>query len=131
MLEILEKNRWCPESGLGAIVISPTRELAYQIFEVLRRVGRRHSFSAGLVIGIDIFSISLYLDYRSFVNCTCAGGKPLEEEATAIHRTNIVICTPGRLLQHMDETATFSVDNLLLLGFSFVLRVHCIRHALH
>ena len=53
LLEILEKNRWCPESGLGAIVISPTRELAYQIFEVLRRVGRRHVFSAGLVIGND------------------------------------------------------------------------------
>ena len=48
-LELLEKNRWCPESGLSA----PTRELAYQIFEVLRRVGRRHVFSAGLVIGKD------------------------------------------------------------------------------
>ena len=37
--------------GLGALVITPTRELAYQIFEVLRKVGRFHDFSAGLVIG--------------------------------------------------------------------------------
>ena len=25
---------------------------------------------------------------------------------------NIVIATPGRLLQHMDETASFDADNL-------------------
>lgn len=37
--------------GLGALIISPTRELAYQTFEVLKRVGNRHDFSAGLVIG--------------------------------------------------------------------------------
>ena len=37
--------------GLGALILSPTRELAIQIFEVLRKVGRHHTFSAGLVIG--------------------------------------------------------------------------------
>ena len=36
---------------MGALVISPTRELAYQTFEVLRSVGKYHDFSAGLVIG--------------------------------------------------------------------------------
>ena len=28
---------------------------------------------------------------------------------------NILICTPGRLLQHLDENPSFSVDNLQLL----------------
>lgn len=37
--------------GLGALVITPTRELAYQIFQTLRNVGRKHEFSAALVIG--------------------------------------------------------------------------------
>ena len=37
--------------GLGALVITPTRELAYQIFEVLNKVGKEHDFSVGLVIG--------------------------------------------------------------------------------
>lgn len=37
--------------GLGALVITPTRELAYQIFEVLNNVGSFHTFSAALVIG--------------------------------------------------------------------------------
>ena len=37
--------------GLGALIISPTRELAMQIFQVLRKIGVKHDLSAGLVIG--------------------------------------------------------------------------------
>ena len=28
---------------------------------------------------------------------------------------NIVVCTPGRLLQHLDENPSFSMDNLQML----------------
>ncbi|KAI0242587.1 putative ATP-dependent RNA helicase DDX10 [Lamellibrachia satsuma] len=92
-LECLYNLKWSHLDGLGALIISPTRELAYQIFEMLKTVGKFHDFSAGLIIG----------------------GKPLREEAERINRTNIVICTPGRLLQHMDETAYFNADNLQVL----------------
>lgn len=51
LLETLYRNKWGPADGLGALVISPTRELAVQIFEVLRKIGAKHTFSAGLVIG--------------------------------------------------------------------------------
>ena len=51
LLEKLYRAKWGPADGLGALVVSPTRELAVQIFDVLRKVGGRHSFSAGLVIG--------------------------------------------------------------------------------
>lgn len=37
--------------GLGILIISPTRELAYQTFEVLKKIGQFHDFSAGLIIG--------------------------------------------------------------------------------
>ncbi|XP_078699336.1 putative ATP-dependent RNA helicase DDX10 [Branchiostoma floridae x Branchiostoma belcheri] len=93
VLESLWRLQWSQQDGLGALIITPTRELAYQIFEVLRKVGKKHDFSAGLVIG----------------------GKDVTEEAAQIYRTNIVICTPGRLLQHMDETAYFEANNLQLL----------------
>ncbi|KAG9351896.1 hypothetical protein JZ751_023147, partial [Albula glossodonta] len=86
--------QWTAEDGLGALIISPTRELAYQTFEVLRKVGKNHEFSAGLIIG----------------------GKDLKHESERIHRTNIIICTPGRLLQHMDETSTFHASGLHMLG---------------
>lgn len=93
VLECLYRQQWSSMDGLGALIISPTRELAYQTFEVLRKVGKNHEFSAGLIIG----------------------GKDLRTESERIHRTNIVICTPGRLLQHMDETATFHATDLHML----------------
>jgi len=93
VLECLYCRKWSSLDGLGALIITPTRELAYQIFEVLRKIGKNHDFSAGLVIG----------------------GKLLREEALQIPRTNVVICTPGRLLQHMDETVLFKADALQIL----------------
>ncbi|KAL2079645.1 hypothetical protein ACEWY4_025389 [Coilia grayii] len=93
VLECLYRHQWTALDGLGALIISPTRELAYQTFQVLRKVGKNHDFSAGLIIG----------------------GKDLKDEAEKIHRTNIIICTPGRLLQHMDQTSAFHVSDLLML----------------
>lgn len=40
LLEALYRARWDRTPGLGALVITPTRELASQIFEVIRVVGR-------------------------------------------------------------------------------------------
>ncbi|KAJ3995683.1 P-loop containing nucleoside triphosphate hydrolase protein [Lentinula boryana] len=93
VLEMLYRQRWGPMDGLGALIISPTRELAVQIFEVLRSIGGYHSFSAGLVIG----------------------GKNLKDERERLSRMNILVATPGRLLQHMDQTFGFESDNLKLL----------------
>lgn len=93
VLENLYRQRWTELDGLGALIISPTRELAIQIFEVLRKIGRNHTFSAGLVIG----------------------GKSLQEEKDRMARMNILVCTPGRMLQHLDQTAAFDVDNLQML----------------
>ena len=40
----------------------------------------------------------------------------LQTEVERISRTNIVVCTPGRLLQHMDMTPDFECSNLQMLG---------------
>ncbi|KAF9525281.1 DEAD-domain-containing protein [Crepidotus variabilis] len=93
VLEVLYRRRWGPADGLGALIVSPTRELAIQIFDVLRSIGGYHSFSAGLVIG----------------------GKNLKDERDRLSRMNILVATPGRLLQHMDQTVGFDADNLQVL----------------
>jgi len=49
--------KWTQFDGLGALVVSPTRELAFQTFEVLKKVGKFHDFSAGLVIGGKVSSM--------------------------------------------------------------------------
>lgn len=43
------------------------------------------------------------------------GGKKFEIESNLLRRMNIVICTPGRLLQHINETFDFNLDNLKML----------------
>lgn len=93
LLEKLYHAQWTNYDGLGALIIAPTRELAMQIFDVLRKIGRYHDFSAGLVIG----------------------GKSLKEEAERIDRMNILVCTPGRMLQHLDQRFGFNVDDLQIL----------------
>ena len=92
-LELLYRLKWSSMDGLGAVIVSPTRELAMQIFDVLRIAGKQHELSAGLVIG----------------------GKDKSEEADRITRMNLLVCTPGRLLQHLDETPGFDASNLQML----------------
>ncbi|KAL2247619.1 DEAD-box ATP-dependent RNA helicase 32 [Sesamum indicum] len=94
VLEKLYRARWGPEDGVGCIIMSPTRELAGQLFEVLKSVGKHHGFSAGLLIG---------------------GRKDVDAEKERVNELNILVCTPGRLLQHMDETPNFECSQLQVL----------------
>ncbi|CAL1547499.1 unnamed protein product [Lymnaea stagnalis] len=93
ILETLFKQRFTPSFGMAALVISPTRELAYQSFDVLKKIGKLHELSFGLV----------------------TGGMSLKEEAKKMNSTNVVICTPGRLLQHFEQTPNFTADELKIL----------------
>ncbi|KAF5838490.1 P-loop containing nucleoside triphosphate hydrolase protein, partial [Dunaliella salina] len=93
LVEKLYRLKWTRFDGLGGLVLTPTRELAMQIFEELRKIGKEHDLSAGLLIG----------------------GKKVKEEQAVVNNMNILVATPGRLLQHMDETAGFDATNVQIL----------------
>ncbi|SCU97925.1 LAMI_0F12134g1_1 [Lachancea mirantina] len=93
IIEKLYREKWTEFDGLGALVISPTRELAMQIYEVLVKIGRHASFSAGLVIG----------------------GKDVKFELDRMSKINILIGTPGRILHHMDQAVGLNTSNLQVL----------------
>ena len=99
-MEKLYRERYTREDGVGSIILSPTRELAGQTFDVLRSVGKHHNFSAGLLIG---------------------GHKDVDTEKERVNEMNILVCTPGRLLQHMDETVNFDCSQLQVLNVLFFL----------
>jgi ATP-dependent RNA helicase DDX10/DBP4 len=103
LLELLYRQRWTPQDGVGAIVLSPTRELAGQIFAVLRKIGQQHTFSLGLLMG-GRHKNKQNIDTNDFLR-----------EQQSIPTTNILICTPGRLLQHLEQTPYFNVDSLQML----------------
>lgn len=67
--------------------------MAVQIFETLIKIGKKHNFSAALLIG----------------------GNDFDKEKNRVDKMNIIICTPGRLLQHMDENPLFKTQNLQFL----------------
>ena len=93
ILENLYRDGWVKEEGLAALILLPTRELAIQIFEVINKIGKYHNFSVGMVIG----------------------GNDYEKEKYIVNNMNILIGTPGRVLQHMSESYMFNADNLKML----------------
>jgi ATP-dependent RNA helicase DDX10/DBP4 len=95
MLELLYREHVTPDDGPRAIVLSPTRELAMQIFQVVRTAGSHHAFSVGLLIG--------------------GQKKDFEAEQRRVGSTNILIASPGRLLQHLEQTPYFDMSGLRML----------------
>ena len=93
-VELLHRARFAPRNGTGAIVISPTRELALQIYNVAVDVMAPHSQTHGLVMG---------------------GGNRRAEAEKLVRGVNLVVATPGRLLDHLQNTKGFVFRNLACL----------------
>jgi ATP-dependent RNA helicase DeaD len=78
-LPILEMTE--PRRGIQALVLTPTRELCVQITDVFEDLGR----------GLGINVTSVY------------GGVGIDNQIRKLHSTEIVIGTPGRILDHMNR----------------------------
>ena len=95
-IELLHKAKFTNKNGTGVIVISPTRELALQIYGVLQELCThgKHSQTYGLIMG----------------------GANRKTEADRLAKgVNLVICTPGRLLDHLQNSKGFVFRNLVAL----------------
>ena len=80
------------DSGLFAIVLAPTRELCKQILVVLERLlGCAHWIVASTVIG---------------------GESKQSEKARLRKGVNILVATPGRLVDHFDNTKVLDVSSV-------------------
>ncbi|AAZ11538.1 ATP-dependent DEAD/H RNA helicase, putative [Trypanosoma brucei brucei TREU927] len=93
LLELLYVEQWEAEMGIGALVLSPTRELALQIFKVLQLVGYKHVMSAALL----------------------TGGRDVNEERKRVSAISIIVGTPGRVLHHLEDDDSLVTDNLQML----------------
>ncbi|KAI9321647.1 ATP-dependent RNA helicase HAS1 [Dichotomocladium elegans] len=90
-VELLNKLKFKPRNGTGVIVVSPTRELALQIFGVARDLLKYHQHTFGIVIG---------------------GANRRAEADKLVKGVNLLIATPGRLLDHLQNTRGFVYKNL-------------------
>jgi hypothetical protein len=86
------------EKGSGVIVITPTRELAIQIYGVAHELLRYLTFTHGIVIG----------------------GATRSAEVEKLQRgVNLLICTPGRLLDHLQVPPLLYSSRLFFFFFFF------------
>ncbi|KAI9055822.1 hypothetical protein LZ554_000762 [Drepanopeziza brunnea f. sp. 'monogermtubi'] len=90
-VEMLNALRFKPRNGTGVIIVSPTRELALQIFGVARELMSHHSQTYGIVIG---------------------GANRRAEAEKLAKGVNLIVATPGRLLDHLQNTQGFVFKNL-------------------
>lgn len=93
-VELLYRAKFMPRNGTGAIIISPTRELALQIYNVARDIMKHHTQTHGLVMG---------------------GANRRTEAERLVKGTNLLVSTPGRLLDHLQNTKGFVYRNLACL----------------
>ncbi|CAN7011326.1 hypothetical protein IGI04_012043 [Brassica rapa subsp. trilocularis] len=90
-VELLFKERFSPRNGTGVIVICPTRELAIQTKNVAEELLKHHSLTVSMVIG---------------------GNNRRTEAQRIANGSNLLIATPGRLLDHLQHTKGFIYKHL-------------------
>ncbi|RXG51080.1 putative ATP-dependent RNA helicase pitchoune [Armadillidium vulgare] len=91
VVELLVKQNFKPSYGTGSIIVSPTRELSMQIIKVLEDLLKYHNLTFGLLIG----------------------GNDKKEDVKQLSKgINIIVSTPGRLLDHLQNTPVFVYKKL-------------------
>ncbi|KAM3917003.1 ATP-dependent RNA helicase DDX18 [Leptodactylus fuscus] len=90
-IELVYKLKFMPRNGTGVLILSPTRELAMQTYGVLKELMTHHVHTYGLIMG---------------------GSNRSAEAQKLANGVNIVVATPGRLLDHMQNTPGFMYKNL-------------------
>ncbi|XP_060008994.1 ATP-dependent RNA helicase DDX18 isoform X1 [Lagenorhynchus albirostris] len=90
-VELIVKLRFMPRNGTGVLILSPTRELAMQTFGVLKELMTHHVHTYGLIMG---------------------GSNRSAEAQKLANGINVIVATPGRLLDHMQNTPGFMYKNL-------------------
>jgi len=93
-VELLRKARFVHRNGTGVMIITPTRELAIQIYGVARELMKYHSQTLALVMG---------------------GTSKRDEEEKLRRGVNLLVTTPGRLLDHLQNTKDFVYKSLKML----------------
>ncbi|XP_056281713.1 ATP-dependent RNA helicase DDX18 [Pseudoliparis swirei] len=90
-IELIYKLKFMPRNGTGVVILSPTRELAMQTYGVLKELMVHHVHTFGLTMG---------------------GSNRSAEAQRLANGVNIVVATPGRLLDHLQNTPGFMYKNL-------------------
>lgn len=97
MIPVIERLVYKPTKVAltRVIVLTPTRELAIQVCDVGKNIGR---YVSNLTFGLAV------------------GGLNLKQQEQQLKlRPDVVVATPGRLIDHIRNSASFNIDSLEIL----------------
>lgn len=111
MLErLLYRDRGKNAAATRCLVLVPTRELGVQCYDVGTKLAAHTDVRFCLIVGtfyIQVWSSNLHI---------VLGGLSLKAQETALRtRPDVLIATPGRLIDHIRNTPTFTLDALDIL----------------
>lgn len=97
MIPIIERLIYKPAkvASTRVIVLTPTRELAIQVADVGKKLGK---YVSGLTFGLAVGGLNLR-----------------QQEQILKTRPDIVIATPGRFIDHIRNSSSFNVDSVEVL----------------
>lgn len=111
LVHIMDQKELEPGEGPIAIIVCPTRELCQQIHAECKRFGKAYSLRSVAVYG---------------------GGNMWEQSKALQEGAEIVVCTPGRLIDHVKKKATSlqrvsylvfdEADRMFDMGFEYQVR---------
>jgi ATP-dependent RNA helicase DDX18/HAS1 len=93
-IELLHKSHFAQRNGTGTVILAPTRELALQTYAVARETLKYHKHTHGVIMG---------------------GANRRAEAERLVKGVNLLVATPGRLLDHLQNTRGFVFKNLMCL----------------
>jgi len=93
-VELLAAARFKQVNGTGVLILTPTRELALQLFNLAKDMLSYHKKTCALIMG----------------------GANRKMEAERLKKgVNLIVATPGRLLDHLKSTKGFNYSMLSML----------------
>jgi ATP-dependent RNA helicase DDX27 len=112
MLErLLYRDRGKKAAATRCLVLVPTRELAVQCFEVGTKLATHTDIRFCLIVGRR-YSITVFLRLLKI----SIGGLSVKSQEVALRsRPDVIIATPGRLIDHIHNSHSFTLDTLDIL----------------
>lgn len=95
LIPLIERLIFKSSTSTKAIILAPTRELAIQVYDVGKKLGQ---FVKNLSFGLAVGGLNLR-----------------QQEQQLKTRPDIVIATPGRLIDHIRNSPSFSVEDVQVL----------------
>lgn len=112
MLErLLYREKGNKSAATRCLVLVPTRELAVQCFDVGCKLATHTDIRFCLIVGLSLRSsiVNVLLTFHK-------GGLSVKSQEVALRsRPDVVIATPGRLIDHIHNSPSFTLDTLDIL----------------